>query len=269
MFRAISAVIFFTFLQMIPTLGWATSDAEAINLAGRQRMLSQQMMKNHLLLAANIKTDKAEKQLDSAIAAFEEQFLVLQEYTPSKDIKGKLEKVESLWLPHRQKLVATHDRQALPKLLKENLALLSACDELVKAIEKKTGTKSAKVINTSGRQRMLSQKIAKIYVAMYLKVESDSLKQEFNEAIALFDQSQTELEQYTGNTQALNIALQQVRNQWNFSRSGFSLENKGRYVPTVIAVTTDSILSKMEHITLLYQEHMTQQTNIESKVGVR
>ena len=90
------------------------------------------------------------------------------------------------------------------------------------------------------------------------RVRSDSLKQELDDAITLFDRSLNELERYPSNTDELRDALQRVRNQWDFSRTGFQLEDSGRYVPTVIAVTTDSILSRMDAITFQYQNLMQQ-----------
>ena len=58
------------------------------------------------------------------------------------------------------------------------------------------------------------------------------------------------------NTEELKLALIKVRNQWRFSQSGFRLGDDDRYVPTVITVTTDSILRKMNDITGQYAKVM-------------
>ena len=245
-------------LAPLPSL--AMDDAEAVNVSGRQRMLTQRMMKNYLLIGAGIQTDKAQRQLDEAVALFEEQLLELRDYSPNDIISRKLDTVEALWLPHRIRIISTPSKAGSSSLMKDNLTLLKACDDVVKAIEAYSGIDSARLVNLSGRQRMLSQKIAKVYVARAWRIRSDWLNEEFEDAITLFDESLKELERYPNNTPDLNDSLERVRNQWDFSRTGFQLEDSGRYVPTVISVTTDSILGKMDDITHQYQRLMQSQT---------
>lgn len=232
------------------------TDAEAINVSGRQRMLSQRMMKSYLMIGAQIKANAAQRQLDDSVALFESQYLVLREYAPTDKINTRLDTVETLWMAHREKILTRPNKDDAPALMSENLTLLDACNEVVKEIEVYSGIESGKLVNISGRQRMLSQKIAKTYVAIAWRVNAPRLEEEFDSAIQLFDDSLATLETSEMNTEELSVALSKVRNQWRFSQSGFRLSNDGRYVPTVITVTTDSILRKMNDITGQYASIM-------------
>lgn len=251
------SLLFTLLLALVPAFAPAQSfgmtDAEAINVSGRQRMLSQRMMKSYLMIGADIKADAAQRQLDDSVALFEAQFIALRDYTPNDSINTKLDTVEMLWLIHREKILASPNKDNAPSLMSDNLTLLNACDDVVKEIEAFSGIDSGKLVNVSGRQRMLSQKIAKAYIAIYWRVNEPRLKEEFNSAIQLFDESLTSLESSDMNTGELKVALNRVRNQWRFSQSGFRLSNDGRYVPTVITVTTESILRKMNEITGQYE----------------
>ena len=53
------------------------SVADAINKAGAQRMLGQRIVKNYIMIGNDIKATKANKELDKAIALFEQQHLEL------------------------------------------------------------------------------------------------------------------------------------------------------------------------------------------------
>ena len=86
---------------LTPNYSWGMTDAEAINKSGRQRMLSQRMMKSYLMVGADVKVDVAIKQLDASVALFEEQLLELRDYAPTAAVNKELDTVESLWQIHR------------------------------------------------------------------------------------------------------------------------------------------------------------------------
>ncbi len=236
------------------------TNAEAINKAGRQRMLSQRMMKDYLMIGAGVKVDAAKKELDGAVALFEEQFLELQDFAPNKDIEKALETVENLWMPFRMAVVSEPNKADAAKLINSSNELLAACHQVVLKIQEYAGTNAAKLVNISGRQRMLSQRIAMYYTAYYWGVKNDRIVKDFNTAVDEFEQALGQLQAAKENTKEIKDILAKTEKQWQFSKKGFDL-NSGRLMPAVIFVTTNSILKKMNKATGLYEKVMEKLQN--------
>ena len=236
----------------------ALSDAQAINQAGRQRMLSQRMALSYLMVASDVRADKGMRQLDESMALFEEQMLNINEYLINQKQVSALKEVQQLWAQHRMHLLQPPQKANMASLLEENDALLSACDKLVKHIALMTNQPSALLVDVAGRQRMLSERIAKLYLAKAWKVNMPSLDEKLRQAIELYDTSLQQLQADKGNNPQISETLDKIASQWSFAKSGFPLGEKGQFVPTMIVVTTESMLNKNEQLTELYATRMQQ-----------
>jgi len=114
-----------------------------INIAGRQRMLTQKMTKEKLLLVAKKTTDKTK--LKQTINLFDSSLKILIKgdasksilKPSSKEIKAQLQKVAKLWA----KLKPLYEKENLSKeelntIIKENPTLLSEMNKMVNMAEK-------------------------------------------------------------------------------------------------------------------------------------
>lgn len=231
-----------------------TSMGSALNKAGRQRMLTQNILKNYMALGLDVDVVRARSELDRSVALFEEQFQELVEYAPNKKVAYSLSKVEDLWFEYRSLAIGPVTKENAAKMLDRNLAILKSCHQVVLELESHAGRNSAKMVNTSGRQRMLSQRIAAHYFAHAWGFRSEDVINEFETAKREYSAGLTTLVGFNRNSSEIKTNLKKVQAQWQFSNTGFDQLESGNYVPHVISVTTTGMLKRMDRITHMYED---------------
>ena len=231
-----------------------TTIAEAINKAGAQRMLSQRIVKDYIMVGSGVKAMYAQKELDQSIALFEQQHLELMDFSPSDSITQALSKVSAVWMTFRLKAISRPSRQETMVLIPLSDELFVQSNNVVSLLEKETNVSSALLVNTAGKQRMLSQKMAKLYMAMAWHVDLGTIKSDFTQTLADYEAGLVSLTNEKNNTKEIKKKLAKVTAQWEFSKAGFSQYEQNRFVPTLISVTTESMLKKMDELTRDYQD---------------
>ena len=249
-----------TWTLLCPPAWAAIDDAEAMNLSGMQRMLSQRIAKSYLMIGAEVRSEQALQQLDQSVARFENNYQALAEYAPSAEIGAALEQVGESWQHYRELALSRPTREQAVLLLALSDQLLAQSEALVQLIEAHTGSAGARLVNRSGRQRMLSQRIAKLYLALSWRLPVEGLEQQLQQATSEFEAAQQELLGAEQNTPQIAAALQKVEAQWRFARAGFQLSADARYVPTVITTTTETLLWQMNELTSAYAAVMQEKS---------
>ncbi len=200
----------FVLLFVSVNLSFAVTDKEMgiiINLAGKQRMLTQKMSKDALLIAEGIDVEKNKKDLQSSMELFEKTLKGLMYgdkslrlvRTNDKEIMAQLKKVDSLWQDFKKDLqkVLKGDtsKEVLLNISKKNVPLLKNMHKAVVMFVKKSGNLSkldkftANAINIAGRQRMLTQKMSKELLLIDLGIEKEKNRRNLERTIKTFDSS--------------------------------------------------------------------------------
>ncbi len=176
------------------TVGQLKSDGKVINTAGRQRMLTQKMTKEVVALLEG-RAEKAE--VLSTVELFDRSLKALISGDPEEgippaaepEIVAQLGKVRDMWDGFKgniEGLVEVNDERnkAYNYIMSRNTALLELMNEAVGAMERHG--LDPRTINLAGRQRMLTQKMAKEALAL----ERGAVKAgDFLATVALFDKT--------------------------------------------------------------------------------
>jgi hypothetical protein len=155
--------------------------AKCINLAGKQRMLTQKMVKEALLIKEGLNKDKNKKKLISSSKLFDKTLKGLIDgdselklkKTDNKKVQKELKDLQTSW----DKLYKDIKKEEYKGLINSNIALLKQCDDVVKSytkLVKSKASKRAQSVNLCGKERMLTQKMAKdILLGSLSKLQKD------------------------------------------------------------------------------------------------
>ncbi len=205
-----------------------------INLAGKQRMLTQKMSKEALLVARGINVEKNKENLKATIALFDKTLKGLRNgdkdlglpKTTDKEILKQLDNVSKLWKSFKVDVeniaMGKIDKSTLEAIDKKNIPLLDSMNIAVNMYENKSKTKidpqMAKTINLAGRERMLTQKMTKELLLIANSLKSDANEKSLKSTGELFKDTLTNL--MINNKDAMNdpeIAkrLSNVKKLWD------------------------------------------------------
>lgn len=209
MFSAILFGFIFFFAAGCMAAPTATEYGTILNLSGKQRMLTQKMSKQVVLIALQVETDANVEKLTATSGLFAKTLKGLRDgdadlelpATDSEVILAQLTTVDKLWQDFQvtiQEIIAGKDvtKDQLARIASLNVPLLQEMNKCVKLYEEdayKSGIISdldlAVTINLAGKQRMLTQKMSKEFFLIAYGYEVDSNKTNLQKTYTLFDKS--------------------------------------------------------------------------------
>jgi nitrate/nitrite-specific signal transduction histidine kinase len=226
------------------------SMGEAINKAGRQRMLSQRIAKAYAMVG-NKNVLSARVQLQEAVALFQKQLDELARFAKTPEEKKTISEVTRIWKQYKKLVTARPDRDKAMEVMALSEKLLAKSHQFVLLLQKRSGTSAGKLVNISGRQRMLSQRVAKYYAYKAWGFDDPAYDKEMTKAMHEFQQALEFLKKAPENTSEIDSALAKVEKDWRTFEMSKRVR-KGSYIPSLVMRSMEKILQQMNYITALY-----------------
>jgi Type IV pili methyl-accepting chemotaxis transducer N-term len=241
-------------------VGWqvraqVTDYANAINKGGRQRALSQRLSKAYAMIGLGIERDEGQRILADCMATFDRFLVELRAFARTAELRETYDTLDKIW--QQAKLVAVGSapsKEGLIQLLELDAQLLQTTNRGTLQFQQASGLVTGALVNMAGRQRMLSQRIAKFHFCRLWNVnarealaETDKAKQEFLAAL-------TQLKAQAG-TARQKDALMLADNQWGFFDAALAAAGAAVNAPSQsrLARASETILAAFDDVTTAFE----------------
>ena len=228
-----------------------SGQVKLIDIAGKQRMLSQRIAKDYLYKGKKIAVSKADKQLKISLGEFSTAQTKLSSSINDPEIQNLLTFVQLSFDEFKELINQPFNLDNAQLALDLSESILEGSQYIVDSLKTTSGQKESNIIAKAGKQRMLAQRIAKYYIAYQSGIKDKNTVDQMKEAVKQFSLNHQVLMKNPNNTPTINQKLNEIDKLWKIVYKFYLKIEKGG-LPFIVFTTTDDITKKMDNITKLY-----------------
>jgi AmiR/NasT family two-component response regulator len=262
----------------------AAQAADAVNRAGQLRMLSQRLVKALAMQAGDIDRHRAEEWLADSVQRLRVALAALAELAMPGKATERLQAVQQAWMALEPMATAAATGASgvagaaspsaaagtaveagvgahLVELDQRAEQLLEAADALTTALDHANARPHLHVVNVCGRQRMLSQRLAKqaLLAGQLNGAAADAQAAAAVQSMQAFEQALAWLEQAPLGTGEIRAALARARGQWQRMLAAVRRAAAGvepHEAARQLGRESEALLTSFDELTALYQHSM-------------
>jgi hypothetical protein len=226
----------------------------AINVSGSFRALSQRMAKaycqQHLQVMPEVAQDVLAKVRRQAQAGAADLGKGSQAGAWPAELNRQLEEIQKQYAILNTLTAVVPSKAAAAAVGEQADRMMAAAQTATESLEKLARAPSAKLVNMAGRQRMLSQRMAKNYFMLAAGMDAKAQAQITADAQE-FKQALQALASAPVSTPAIRTELELGQSQWLFFEPAIR-RNPDAQSLAAVATTSERLLEVMDRLTTLY-----------------
>lgn len=234
--------------------------AEAVNRAGQLRMLSQRLVKLHLLAGAGVQAGICGQRLADSVSRIDANLALLGKGLSAASFGDLLTQAQATWAALKAALQGAPGPVPTVDALAEQL--LQEAERLSTSLESAGSAPPLQVLNLAGRQRMLSQRFAKLVLMDWLGVGPGDTEALATAAQHDFEQALAYLNHIPLSTPDIRQALEAAARDWQqllaaTPQAGRRPAGRDRQARLeTIATASESLLACFESLSEKYEHSM-------------
>ena len=233
------------------------SSSKILNIAAKQRLLSQKMAKAKVCVVQNINAAAAAKELATSTTIFDESLKLLSTLKISASATSKINKIQAEFLSFKEEL-NNPAPSSMDKVVTSSADLLTECDNLVIDLKYFYATSPAGkssnelVINdavvAAGSMRYLSQQLALYNIYSYTKNDID-VSTQLIETNFKVEKAVSNLLTCEANNSEIDDQIALVYSEWNKIKAQ---TKTAKIEPSIMIEKCNTILSLADKLTNMY-----------------
>jgi AmiR/NasT family two-component response regulator len=227
---------------------------EAVNKAGQLRMLSQRIVRCCAQSLLDGESTDAARVMADSVARVENNFVFLRTAINTAGYADRMNRTQACWQEVAAIVVQPADPARVHMIDEKADIMLKNAEALTEFLESSGLAPSLHVLNIAGRQRMLSQRIAKLCFLLALEPSGERVKQ-LRQSTAEFQAALDHLIVVPLSSRAINSTLQAVTEEWR--RMKEALESLHDFaVLNRVAAISERLLETIDRLTAQYEQAM-------------
>jgi hypothetical protein len=221
--------------------------AHILDVAGQQRMFTHQILVSYAQIGQIQSFGNPVDLKIRAINQFEKNLNILKQDEELLPLNSQL---QAVWNEFKSIVNETPDKSQIGTLIRLNEQLMAISNNIIKHLLN-DGDGQLNMINISGQQRMLSQRIALFMLVKNWNVKED-YQQKLDDSLQLFAVNMTKLKKNKDNTKAIKRKLTSVAHDYKKLMAFINNSDIKRDNSFAISRLTAQILRKSKISTKLY-----------------